>query len=179
MAAASVLAAGVLGVAGWGVYSRSQRVAAAADKLPLPTAVEVANRQWVAAQISAGITGPLKGLTDDLVQIFLGGTDWVNGGGLKPGSTVVGGTQVQIIKDTPAWTVGRLLQANSLNLMALVNTKQGELLDLPDVDVGGPASFFDLTRSTPLLAEEKTLKADLAAVELYLRQKIPVPTVAP
>jgi hypothetical protein len=183
--AAVALAAGVLGVGGWGIYRRSLVVSKEADALPLPAELENNNRAWVATTIAAGLGpgNPFEGF--DELSGFITETGWDTGNrSLTPGQE----SKVAEIKGA-LWPYTRLIQATSLNLMCLVNSAhaRSQSPPIPDREIGGPKSLFNLERTTPLLPPPPTPKGSGLSplsqaeqtIQTYLRTKIPVPNQPP
>lgn len=171
--ATSVLAAGVLGVAGWGIWRRSQAVGGEADAIPLPPALENTSRAHVVAAVNSatGPTGPLANMAD--LSTFYSVTNWGDGAVVVPA-----GHEADVAKIAGAeWQYARLIQASSLNMMALINDAQARSATpvIPDSQIGTAASFFNLASARPLKANPG-IDAQIKAVEKYLRQKVPLPT---
>lgn len=189
--AGQALAAGVLGVAGWGIWRRSQVLAGYADTLPLPLfepgpdgkpqhSLELIARQWVVAQINIGMAanGKISNLGHsgkDLRQFF-DDVDWAQGATVLPPAVADNNANIGGI----FWPYTRLILANSLNMMCLINDAQARTVtpQIPLNEIGGSLSFFNLQTSEPIIPIKQEIQDAIDYVENYVRQKLPVSNTA-
>jgi hypothetical protein len=178
--AATILATGVLGLAGYGIWRRSQLLGGEADALPLPRDLEVKkSRKYVLDTVTAEIKpgGLLPGMTD--LAGFFDATGWATG------NIQQFDPELTATLNGDIWFYTRLVQASSLQMMALINEAQnsgseGIQPPLRPSQVGSHLSVFNLKGTEPINKKEPAgLAADIKRIELYLRQKIPVPNSDP
>lgn len=175
-----LLAAGVLGVAGYGIYRRSQQLAGEAserlyplagvpDVLRLPVPLERTSRQWVASQVSLS-DGLAQQIGADLATFLTG--DWVETNTLTtaPGVVEIAGQ---------SWDANDLIRATALNVMWLVNDAQTiAIARSPEKAKLATVPFFDLNRTRPIdEGNESAIAAAVERIEAYIAKKVPRPVV--
>jgi hypothetical protein len=174
----NILAAGVLGLAGWGIWRRSQRVGAEADALPMPGDLELISRSHVVKTVLANIdTGGRISNQSDLAAFF-NVTGWGDGATVVP----AGHENDVAVLAGASWLYTRLIEASSLNMMCLINDAEARSrkpLPIPSGEIGTGKSIFNLATTVPIKPASAGFSEWVATIEKYLHQAIPVPPAPP